>query len=300
MVDGGVYWVPFNVSVPVLYVNGAHLGGANDANQEIGVPATWDEFFDVARQLTVRDANGRVTRHGLALWNITWPVVSAIWSEGGELTNRDYTNVTLDDPVVVDVMRRLQALIMEGAAIVPDAATGGHRAAFIQGEASMILDSPAPWRDFLDAGGTSGGRFRPVAALYPAGARGRVFTPGGGGLVVRASGDAEREAAACRFVRFMLDAPQLKVFSLASGYLAFSDTARDLAEPEFEATLGLSAIHDGAQYIRGDFSVNMSVPVRTAFDEGFQRILIRGEDVETVLREADAKAERELARERAN
>ncbi len=126
-----------------------------------------------------------------------------------------------------------------------------------------------------------------------------MFAPGGGGLVLRASGDAERIAAAAAFVRYLLDAPQLKEYALQSGYLAFSEEARDMAAPEFAAMPSLAAIYDGAQYIRGDFTVNTSVPVRTAFDEAFQRILIRGEDVETVLREADAKAERELARERA-
>ncbi len=293
-VDGGVYWVPFNVSVPVLYVNETHLEQAGiDAP-----PDTWDEFFDAARRLTVRDDAGRVTRHGLALWNITWPVLSAIWSEGGEITDRDYADVTLDDPAAAEVMRRFQALVKDGAAIVPDAATGGHRAAFLKGEASMILDSPAPLREFLDAAAQSGGAFRPAAALYPEGAKGRVFAPGGGGLVLRASEDAGREGFAWAFVRFLLSAPQLKEFALDSGYLAFSGAARDLAAPGFDSTPGLEAIHAGAQYIRGDFSVNTSVPVRTAFDEAFQRILIRGEDVETVLREADAKAERELARER--
>ena len=55
-------------------------------------------------------------------------------------------------------------------------------------------------------------------------------------------------------------------------------------------------IHDALPFLRGDFSVNMSPPVRNAFDEAFRRILIRGEDASTVLREMDAKAERELQR----
>lgn len=296
VIDGGTYWVPFNVSVPVLYVNASQLRAAGVG----GVPETWEEFFDAARRLTVRDGNGRVTRHGLALWNITWPMISAIWSNGGELTNRDYTDVTLDDPVVVEVMRQFQALVKEGAAIVPDAATGGHRTAFINGEAAMILDSPAPLREFLDVAAKSNGGFEPVTALYPAGSAGRVFAPGGGGLVIPANDDPARIAAAVSFVRYLLDAPQLKDFALESGYLAFSNEAMALAEPEFVHTPGLATINEGAEFIRGDFSVNMSVPVRTAFDEAFQRILIRGEDVATVLREADAKAERELAREGAN
>lgn len=290
-VDGRAYWVPFNVSVPVLYVNEVQLAAAGLDDP----PETWDEFFEYARRLTVRDADGRVTRRGVALWNITWPLVSAIWSEGGELADRNLHHVTLDHPVAIEVLRKFQSLVREGAAVVPDAATGGHRGAFLKGEAAMILDSPAPLREFLEAASES---FQPAPALYPAGAKGRVFAPGGGGLVLRATGDAARIAAAIEFVRYVLDARQLNAYAIESGYLAFSGKARELAGPAFETTPGLAAIHDGARYIRGDFTVNTSPPVRKAFDEAFQRILIRGEDAETVLREADAKAEQELARER--
>lgn len=294
-VGDGLYWVPFNVSVPVLYLNEAHLEEAGLS----GPPQSWDEFFEYARRLTKHDANGKVIRRGLSLWDITWPLVSVIWSEGGEVTNRDYTQVTLDDPVTIDVMRRFQALMKEGAADMPAQATGGQRNAFVRGQAAMILDSPAPMRDFFEYAQTAPpDRFRPIVAQYPEGKRGRVFAPGGGGLVILKTDDTVRLRAAWAFVRFLLQDQQVADFALNSGYLAYSEGARVLAEETLEENPALRTVQEAASYIRGDFSINGSPAVRGALDEAVQRILVRGEDPATVLREADAKAEAEVARER--
>ncbi len=292
-VGEGLYWVPLNVSVPVLYMNEAFLEEAGLS----GPPQTWDEFFEYARRLTKRDADGKVVRRGLSLWDITWPLVSMIWSEGGEITNRDYTKITLDDPATIAVMNKLQALMKEGAADMPAQATGGQRNAFVRGQAAMILDSPAPLRDFLEYAQRAQG-FQPIVAQYPAGKSGRVYAPGGGGLVILKTDDTVRLRAAWSFVRFLLEDQQVADFAMQSGYLAYSEGARALAEKTLSERPALRTIHESAPYIRGDFSINGSPGVRKALDEAVQRILVRGEDPATVLREADAKAEAEVARER--
>ena len=200
-VDGKLYWVPFNVSVPVLYLNESHLKEAGIS----GPPRMWDEFFKYARALTKRDADGKVVRNGLALWDITWPLISAIWSEGGEVTDRGYTKITIDDPVTIDVMRKFQVLMKEGAAAMPPQATGGQRNAFVRGQASMILDSPAPMHDFFEYAHGAEARangFSPMVAQYPEGKRGRVYAPGGGGLVILKTDDPKRLRAAWSFVRY--------------------------------------------------------------------------------------------------
>ena len=287
-VDGKTYWLPFNVAVPVLYYN-------EDALSEAGIdgpPETWVGFFDCARRLTKRAADGTVERHGLALWNITWPILSMVWSEGGELTNPDYSNITLNDPVVVRLLSELQALVKEGAAVLPDKASGGHRAAFLSGRAAMILDSQDA---FSEVFGQSTG-FTPALANFPAGTKGKVYAPGGGGLAILASTAEEQRSAAWDFVRYMLSPESIAYYARESGYLAFTEESRhaagDLLDDPRYAT-----IHDALPYLRGDFSVNMSPAVRTAFDEAFQRILIEGADVKTTLDAADAKAEREIREE---
>ncbi len=287
-VDGGTYWLPFNVAVPVLYYNQEAFA---DAGLD-GPPKTWTEFFDYARKLTKRAPDGTVDRYGLALWNITWPILSMVWSDGGELTNADYSNITLNDPVVVRVLTELQSLVREGAAVFPDKASGGHRAAFLSGRAAIILDSQDAFSEVFDQ---SVG-FTPGLANYPAGAKGKVYAPGGGGLTILANTSEAQRPAAWDFVRFMLSPESIAYYARESGYLAFTKESRDAAgdlldDPRY------AIIHAALPYLRGDFSVNMSPAVRTAFDEAFQQILVEDTDVQATLDTADAKAEREVREE---
>jgi len=287
-IDGRTYWLPFNVAVPVLYYN-------QDAIAQAGLdgpPETWTEFFTYVRKLTTRRADGTVERRGLALWNITWPLLSMIWSEGGELTNEDYSNITLNDPVVIRLLTELQTLVNEGAAVLPDKASGGHRAAFISGRAAMILDSQDA---FSEVFGQSTG-FTPALANYPAGSNGKVYAPGGGGLAILASTAEAQRPAAWAFVRFMLDPESIAYYARESGYLAFTGASRTAAGDRLDDPR-YATIHDALPYLRGDFSVNMSPAVRTAFDEAFQKILVAGAGVQATLDAADAKAEREIGDE---
>ena len=287
-VEGGLYWLPFNVSVPLLYYN-------PEAFRESGIdspPATWNEFVDDARRLTRRDAAGAIERHGVALWNNTWPLLSWIWSEGGELTDRNYTNITLDDPIVIEVLSTIQALLREGAAVMPDAASGGHRSAFMNGRAAMILDSPAPYAEI--AAGASG--FEPMVALYPSGRAGRIYAPGGGGLAMLSTTERPKRAAAWEFIRWMLAPESLAFYAEQTGYAAFSESSRSAAGGWIHDEKR-AIIHEALPYLRGDFSVTMSPAVRNAFDNAFRRIVIEDIDPATALREADAEAERNIQEE---
>ncbi|MCC6796269.1 MAG: ABC transporter substrate-binding protein [Candidatus Hydrogenedentes bacterium] len=275
-IDGGTYWLPFNVAVPTLYYNKKAFADAGIAE----APATWSEFFSVVRKLTKED------RPGLALWSNTWPLFSMIWSEGGELTTRDYANITLNDPVVVYLLKELQNLVREGAVVVPDKASGGHRAAFVNGRAAIILDSQDAFSEvFAQSNG-----FTPGVANYPAGAKGKVYAPGGGGIAMMSITSAEKRDAAWAFMRYMLSPEQIADYSSQSGYAAFSKSAqlkmgKKLSDPRFKV------IHDALPYVRADFSVNMSPALRSAFDEAFQKILMQAADVQQALDTADAKAE---------
>jgi sn-glycerol 3-phosphate transport system substrate-binding protein len=287
-IDGQIVWLPLNVSVPVLYYN-------SEAFAEAGLPGppeTWEQFYDYARRLTVKDENGVVQRTGTALWGISWPLLSNVWSEGGEFTTKDYSNVTLNDPVVVSVMAEYQKLVQEGAATLPDAASGGHRAAFKNGQAAMILDSPAPFAEIL----AESVGFTPAVANYPAGAAGKVYAPGGGGIAMMAITPEDKRAAAWTFIKFLLEDESVALLAERSGYAAFHEGARQAAG-SFLTDQSYATMHEALPFLRGDFSMNTSPAVRTAFDEALQKILLQNADVQVTLDEADAKAEEGLKNE---
>jgi sn-glycerol 3-phosphate transport system substrate-binding protein len=285
-IDGGLYWLPFNVTVPVLYYN-------KEAFEEAGLPgppATWSEFYEYVRALTKRDENGYTTQMGLSLWDITWPILSAIWSEGGELASKDYNSITLDHPVAIKVLTEFQRLSLDGLLHIPDRASGGHRADFTSGRAAMILDSPAPFHDiFAQASG-----FTPAVANYPAGASGKVYAPGGGGIVMWARAPEAQRDAAWALMRYLLQPEQIAFYAKESGYAAFTGAAREAAE-ELLMDPRHATIHEAVPYLRGDFTLNMSPVLREAFDTAFQRIMYEDRNVAAVLRAADLQAEAILA-----
>lgn len=286
-IDGGTYWLPFNVAAPTLYYNQEAFA---DAGLH-GPPETWADFFAYARKLK-SSPKGAAARMGVALWSNTWPLFSMIWSEGGELTTQDYANITLNDPVVVRIFTELQQLVREGAAIVPDKASGGHRAAFVNNRAAMILDSQDAFSEVF----TQSKGFTPGVANYPAGVRGRVYAPGGGGIAMLAIAPRERRDAAWEFMRFLLAPEQIAYYAKESGYAAFSGSSRG-ALGTSAVDPRLAAINDALPHIRADFSVNMSPAIRNALDEAFQKIMLQEADVHLTLDEADAKAEQAIKAE---
>lgn len=289
MMNGRTVWLPLNVAVPVLYYN-------TEAFEEAGLPGppeTIDQFLEYADRLTVRDAGGNVSRYGYATlndWFPHWPTQNLLWSDGVRLTSRDYSNITFNDPGVIDLFSRLQRLFADGSAVWPDEASGGHRSMFINGKAAMILDSPAPLYDIVE--GAVG--FTPAVAPYPAGDAGRVFAPGGGGIIMSGNCPEEKRDAAWEFIRFMLQPENIAYNAQGSGYVAFSDSSIEVLGDYISDDPYASIIYQSVPYLQGDFSVNASPAVRDGLKEAMQRIFIRLEDPTAVLNEMDAIVEANL------
>lgn len=277
-----IYWLPFNVSVPVLYYNKTAFEEAGLS----GPPQTYTEFYQDAELLTKKDANGNTTFYGTAIWNNFWPFQSVVWSEGGQFNTKDYSDITLNDPVAVEVYQKFEELKNNGFAVLPDEASGGHRGAFMNGQAAMILDSPAPFYDiFENAVG-----FEPAVANYPAGADGKHYAPGGGGIVMSATCPPEKQEAAWEFIKYMLSPESLAYYAENSGYIAVTKSAQALATG-FTADPNLAVLQAAVPYLEGNFTINSSPAIRNSLTEAMQRIFIDNVDAKTALDEADAKAE---------
>lgn len=284
-VDNGVYWLPFNIGVPVLYYN-------KEAFSAAGIPAppkTWGEFFADARKLTQRDADGVVTRTGVAYWDMSWPMLSAIWSEGGEVITKDQQKITINDPKTAAILQEFQALLKEGAATLPDKASGGHRAAFINGQAAMILDSPSPLAEII----AQSAGFTPAVAAYPGGAQGRVYAPGAGGLVMLSTTPSEKRPLAWKFIKHMLSAENMAEYAAKTGYVAYFPSAQKLALGRLTDER-YKIIYESIPFIRWDFTLYWLPPVRDGFEEAWQKIFFDLADVQQTLDAAQEEAERAL------
>ena len=109
-----------------------------------GPPTTPEEFLDYARQLTVKDASGNVTRYGASMVHInedpTYEMLM-MWSIafGGRLT--DGEKPTLTDPAVVEALTFMKTLYDEN--LIPRGRPeDDQRALFANGQSAMELDGP--------------------------------------------------------------------------------------------------------------------------------------------------------------
>lgn len=93
--NGGIYGIPMNMDTVTLFVNTELFQAAG-----VQVPKTWDDFVRVAKELTVKDSDGKIKTAGGALGtydNITHApdIIALLMAQNG--TNFSDFNSTLDN-----------------------------------------------------------------------------------------------------------------------------------------------------------------------------------------------------------
>lgn len=157
--DGNVYGVPAEFNTFVVFGNAAHF-------EEIGLdptdpetcPATWDDFFEVAKQLEQRDADGNITRMG---FNWVWGLdlfwyAQQYWSGmrqyGCEIVGEDGKSA-VNSPECVQMFEETWKYLIDEGMGGPALATENPVYAFqdfMEGRQSMVIGGPwatAAWRE---------------------------------------------------------------------------------------------------------------------------------------------------------
>ncbi|MFT4156756.1 MAG: sugar ABC transporter substrate-binding protein [Microbacterium sp.] len=105
MGQGPIYAMPKDVGPFSFGYNKTMFEAAGVPLPDKDKPYTWDEFIDVAKQLT-KDTNGDGTldQWGTGL-NVVWNLQSFVWSNGGDWVNEDRTEVTVNSPEFVEALQ---------------------------------------------------------------------------------------------------------------------------------------------------------------------------------------------------
>lgn len=157
--DGQVYGVPAEFNTFVTFINGAHLAeiGLDPADPGI-CPATWTDFFDLAKKLEVRDANGNVERMG---FNWVWGLdlfwyAQQFWSGarqyGCDVIGED-GKAAINSPACVQMFEETWYNLIADGSGGPALATPNPVYAFqdfMDGRQSMVIGGPwatAAWRE---------------------------------------------------------------------------------------------------------------------------------------------------------
>ncbi len=284
-VNGTAYGVPTGFVPLAVYYNKALFAAAGITEP----PATWDEWVETAKALTV-DANGDGTpeQYGVVLpdhatvANGLWP--SLFYGNGGDIVEGGDTAV-IDSPENLETLEFWQDAVVNGK-ISPTGVDGIEAdGIFSAGQAAMTIGGP--WMVFIagDAGIDYG------IAPIPAGPEAQAASAIGVSMAITETDDEAKVAAAEEFFAFFLNDENSVAWSLGSGWppLRTSIPAEAVAENPTVAALTAQA-EFGRPLLPG---VVQSVDVLTAVDELTQRAMA-GEDIATLLAEAQEKIQAAL------
>jgi multiple sugar transport system substrate-binding protein len=111
--EGKLYGLPKDVGPFAFGYNKTML---EEAGIELPSPDeayTWDEFVEVTEKLTVdKDGDGALDQWGTGL-NVMWNLQALVWSNGGDWTNADRTEVTVDTPEFAEALQYFADLTNE-------------------------------------------------------------------------------------------------------------------------------------------------------------------------------------------
>ena len=201
--------VPFQSSMPVLYVNKALL-----TEQGVAAPTTWEEVQQAAAKLTLdTDGDGVTDVFGFNMPDdAPWYVNALVREMGGEIIHED-GSVSVDIPQMVSVLRDMQRMTAEGS--MPSNQHGTAKDDFKNGAVAMLFNSCAGNKSI--AKGVED-KFEYALTTFPA-IEGRVSAPIGGNALGIFQSDADMEALSWAFVQFMTSSDAVSGFTMDKGYL---------------------------------------------------------------------------------
>jgi multiple sugar transport system substrate-binding protein len=236
----GQFGLPRDLNVVALYYNKAMFDAA-------GIPypdETWDwaKLKEVAQQLTLKDANGKVTQWGFYTETTDmenyWSEL--VWQNGGDIVSEDHKTSLVASDEAAGGIQFLQDLIWKDK-VMPDASiTDALGDAFEQGQAAM--ESNGSW---LVATHEAAGLDFGIAPL-PKGPAGQATSINPTGAVVYKG--TKNPDAAWEFVKYLASPPaQEQIMALKASMPANKEV---LSGPFSTAYEGSDVLADAISYAR--------------------------------------------------
>ncbi|ADB35687.1 extracellular solute-binding protein family 1 [Kribbella flavida DSM 17836] len=232
-IDGKLNSMPFNTSMPLLYINKEAFvkAGLDPAKP----PADLDAIMAAAKKLTIKQG-GRTTQYGFNAAIYGWFVEQLIAQSGttycdNENGRKDLaTQVNFADEQGVKIATWYQQMVKQGLMPNTGKKTDDAQAVFKSGTSAMHLESTGSLRGYLDA---AKGKFTVMTAPFPKLSAGDTGGPiiGGASLWVNGPGhsDAEKRAS-WEFVKFASTPEQQAAWHTGTGYFPINSKALDLPE----------------------------------------------------------------------
>lgn len=304
-IDGKFASMPFNSSMPLLYINKEAFvrAGLDPAKP----PRDLDEIAEYAKKLTVKDASGRVKQYGFGANIYGWFLEQLLAQDGKLYCDKENgrkdlaTKVLFDSPEGVQVATWWAGLVKAGYATNTGRKADVAQAAFKSGTVAMHLESTGVLRGYLEA---AQGRFTVGTGPFPKLSASSTGGPiiGGGSLWINSVGhsDAEKRAS-WEFAKFAAQAKQQADWHVGTGYFPVNRKALDepvhkewvAKYPQF--TTAIEQLHSTEPSVASAGCVLGVMPqARQAEESGLEKAITGGATPEQAMKDAAASVRREI------
>lgn len=304
-IDGKFASMPFNSSMPLLYINREAFARAGlDPDKP---PRDLDQIAEYARKLTVKDASGRVTQYGFGANIYGWFLEQLLAQDGKQYCDKENgrkglaTKVLFDSPEGVRVATWWADLVKAGHATNTGRKADNAQAAFKSGRVAMHLESTGVLRGYLEA---AKGRFTVGTGPFPKLSASSTGGPiiGGGSLWINAAGhsDAEKRAS-WEFAKYAAEAKQQADWHAGTGYFPVNRKALDEPAhkewvkqyPQF--TTAIEQLHSTEPSVASAGCVLGVMPqARQAEENGLEKAITGGAPPEQAMKDAAASIQAEI------
>lgn len=305
-VDNKLYSMPFNTSMPLLYIN-------REAFQKAGLdpdkpPATLDEIMADARK--IKAAKGETVQYGFGSTLYGWFVEQ--WNSTANQTLCDANNgrtgratkATLANDTNVKLYQWWQQMAKEGLAMKLDSNTDNGDNAFNSGTVAMALESTGSLGNFVQGSAAAKNPFTVGTGMYPkvnADDKGGPII-GGASLWVVHRPDKAKERAAWELVKFLASKQSQVTWHTSTGYFPISKSALDdpadqqwvKQKPQF-ATAIKQLQKTKLTYATQGCSIGEMPDIRKDVENALQAVVLQGQDPKQTLLNAEQTAAKQIA-----
>lgn len=277
---------PFTKSLLIMYQNDDVLKAAGQTS-----PKTWDEFEKVARAVSKKGADGKVTTYGWATPTSASTFNGWVLTRGGRLMSEDNKTVAWDGKEGIDSVKLFQKLLQEGVAYVPsgfDYQTdfGVGKVAFVQESStgrpffvsSFPKDRPAPNWQIVSLPQTDPAKAKTVQY---------------GANIIAFKSTPEKQLASWLFIKWFAEKDQTADWAIKSSYMPVRKSAVENAALKTywaKDTQGKQAF-DLTGTAVPEPNVRGQQDIRTVIEDMLKSVATgKVTDVEKAVKDAGAKA----------
>ncbi|MGE5675957.1 MAG: ABC transporter substrate-binding protein [Mycobacterium leprae] len=286
-INGKLWSIPFQRSVPVLYYNKALFKAAGlDPNAP---PKTWADLVSYGHKLTVpgKQWGVEIPSDGYPYW-----VFSSFFIQNGKnIVNENGTQTYFNDPAVVDGLNFITSLA-KSEKIMPSGVLNWADIPndLVAGKVGMIYHTTGSiglLKSKMDPANLG-------VALMPAGKK--PGAPTGGGNIYMVKTTPEKQDATWKFIRFMTDTQRAAQWAVDTGYIATRQSAwnTDVMKNAVAAFPGYTVGRDELQYADRELATHQNQQVLKAFGDQLQAVVSGTKTAQAAMDQAQSDADKIL------